>query len=199
VIVIFGASSDIGSRVARRLLDDKLTVRLVARNPASLDDRAQRLSGDISIAAEITADADIVISCAPSRFTPQLLAALPARVRQVILLGSAWRYSQIQNARADEVRRAEAEFLATSLCGVMLHPTMIYGGAQERNVQRLVAAIRRWPVIPLPGGGQHLVQPVYIDDLSDCIVAATQRAWCGTSVISVAGPVPMPFHEMVRT
>jgi nucleoside-diphosphate-sugar epimerase len=198
MIVFFGASSDIGLRASRRLLDDGIPVRLVARDPAPLDPRAQRVPGNISGTATIAADADVVVSCAHTRFTKRLLDALPARVRYVVLIGSAWRYSQIPSASASEVRSAEVAFFASGHRGVMLHPTMIYGGAQERNLRLLLTAIRRWPVLPLPDGRRRLVQPVHVDDVAACIVAAARRAWSGASAIPIAGPEPMPWREMVR-
>lgn len=110
-------------------------------------------------------------------------------------MGSAWRYSKVPNKRADEVRAAEAEFLASSHDGVMLHATMIYGGNQENNIQRLLRTIRRFPVMPVPGGGRQIVQPIYIDDVVDCLFAAATREWTGRHVVGLAGR-PLAWHEM---
>lgn len=196
MIVIFGASSDLGRQAAKRLLDCGKRLRLVARAPSGLDPRAEHVVGTISDAASIAAGADTVISCAYARFTSELLRELPNTVRQLVLVGSAWRFSRDSNPVADDVRAAEAEFLRSNRNGVMLHPTMIYGGARERNLQRLLAIIRRWPVLPLPGGGRHLVQPIHVDDAAAAIVAAVERPWNGPHVIPIAGPSPMPWREM---
>jgi nucleoside-diphosphate-sugar epimerase len=198
MIVIFGASSDIGRRATARLLDGGARVRAVARDPSTLDPRAERVRGDLSDLPTIGADVSQVVSCAHARFTDQLLEKLPKTVRQIVLTGSAWRYSRVPNPRADEVRRAEAAFLSSGRDGVMLHPTMIYGGTQERNLQRLVSLIRRSPVLPVPGGGRHLVQPIHVDDVAGSIVAALRQTWSGPNVIPIAGPVPMPWREMAR-
>ena len=60
----------------------------------------------------------------------------------------------------------------------MLHPGMIYGAREDRNVGRLVRLLRAWPrflpvVVPLPDGGTHTVHPIYFEDLVASIVAAT--------------------------
>jgi nucleoside-diphosphate-sugar epimerase len=198
MFVIFGASSDIGRRVTRYLLDAGNEVRIVASNPDDLDQRGQRVSGTISNAPEHTQDAKVVISCAHARYTAQLLQNLGKTVRHVVLVGSAWRYSQLKNPKADEVRAAEVAFLESKYFGAMLHPTMIYGGSQENNIQRLLKAIRRFPVIPLPGGGKHLVQPIYVDDVAKCIVAAAQNHWTSSVVIPIAGPEPIRWRKMVE-
>jgi nucleoside-diphosphate-sugar epimerase len=198
MIVVFGASSNIGRRVAARLLDEGARLRLVAREPSTLDARAERLAGDMSIAATATDGAEVVISCAHARHTGTLLGALPASVRQVVLTGSTWRYSAVSNINADEVRAAERLFVASGRAGVLLHPTLIYGGTQERNLQLIEAALRRFPVFLLPGGGKNLVQPIHVDDLAACIVAAAKRAWTGPEVITVAGPAPIAWRQMVE-
>ncbi len=197
VIVVFGASSDIGRRSAARLLDDGFRLRLVARDPSALDRRAERIAGDLSSLAALAGDADTVVSCAHARFVPGLLDSLPPGVTRLVLVGSAWRYSRVPNQRADQVRAAEASFLASGRNGVMLHPTMIYGGWQEHNLRRLLRTVERLPIVLAPGGGRHLVQPVYVDDVAACIVAAAKRAWDGPHVIPVAGPAPMPWRDMV--
>jgi nucleoside-diphosphate-sugar epimerase len=198
VFVIFGASSDIGRRVTRYLLDAGHRPRVVASKPCDLDRRAERVVGTILNANEITRDAEVVISCAHARHTSQLLPNLGRRVRQVVLVGSAWRYSLLKNAKADEVRAGEAAFLESNCCGVMLHPTMIYGGTQEKNIQQLLKAICRWPVVLLPGGGKHLVQPIYVDDVAKCVVAAAQKRWNYSAVIPIAGPEAIRWRKMVE-
>lgn len=80
----------------------------------------------------------------------------------------------------------------------MLHPTMIYGAQGEDNVQRLARLLRRLPVIPLPGGGKALVQPIYQDDVTRCILAAIDIVWTGPEAIVIAGPSPLPYADFVR-
>ncbi len=199
MIVVFGASSDIGRRATAELLDAGLKVRLVSRDPSALDDKAERVAGDISMASRIAHDAEQVVSCAHARFVPELIEQVPLSVKQFVLIGSAWRYSNVRNPRAGEVRTAERTFVSSGRSGVMLHPTMIYGGSQERNLQRLLTFIRRSPVIVMPDGGRHLVQPIHVDDVAACICAAVRRPWEGANVIPVAGPRPIQWQDMVRT
>jgi len=185
VLVIFGASTDIGRRLAARLDAEGVAVRRVGRELAGA------ASADLATGkgvAEALAGATTVVSCAHARFTGRLLAALPPDVERLVLTGSAWRYSRVPNPRADEVRQGEAEFLASGRDGVMLHATMIYGGAQENNIQRLIALLRRLPVVPAPGGGRQTVQPIHVDDVVACLHAAVRRDWRGPQVLAIAGP-----------
>lgn len=197
MIVMFGASSDIGRRAASRLLDSGLAVRLVSRSAAGLDSRAEHYEGDIPGALDAVRGADVVISCAHASFTMQILDALETRTPKLVLVGSAWRYSGVYEARGHEVVAAEAALLDSGRNGVMLHPTMIYGGTQENNLHRLIDAIHRWPVLPIPGGGSNLVQPIHVDDVAQSIVAAVTKDWNGPHALPICGPIPMRWRYML--
>ncbi|MDO9299349.1 hypothetical protein [Bradyrhizobium sp.] len=81
--------------------------------------------------------------------------------------------------------------------GVMLHATMIYGGNQENNIQRLLWIIRRFPILPVPGGGRQIVQPIYVDDVVDCLFAAATTRWTGKYVVGIAGK-PLSWRMMAK-
>jgi len=196
MILMFGASSDVGRRTARRLLDSGHRLRLVARDPSALDHRAEWVAGDMSCAKTAAADADVVVSCAHARFTGALIEAIDGRTPRLVLMGSAWRYSPVAEERGEAVRAGEEVFLASARDGVMLHPTLIYGGEQENNIGRLLDALGRTPILPVPGGGNNLVQPVYIDDVVDCVAAAVAREWNGPHIIPVCGPQPITWRDM---
>lgn len=194
MFVIFGASTDIGQRLGARLASVGAPVRLISRSLPGGTSADLRTGDGLKGALE---GADVVISCAHARYTGQLISALPASVRRVVLMGSAWRYSRVPNPRADEVRNGEAQFVASSVDGVMLHSAMIYGGHHENNIQRLLRLVRKSPIVPAPGGGRHIVQPIHVDDVVNCLFAAAQRDWQGANVVAIAGP-KLKWNEMVR-
>ncbi len=194
MIVIFGASTDIGRRLAAKLTDAGFNVRRVSRS--GFGDAEADLSTGIGV-QEAMQGANTVVSCAHAKFTDRILVAAPRSVSKIVLTGSAWRYSQVPNQAADQVRNAETSFLKSNRNGVMLHPTMIYGGEQENNIRRLLFAIRLLPVIPAPGGGHQIVQPIYIDDVVDCFFAAASKNWSGAHVVAIAGPT-LTWREMVK-
>jgi nucleoside-diphosphate-sugar epimerase len=112
-------------------------------------------------------------------------------------MGSTRRFSRWRDAHGDGVRAGEAALLASGRPGVMLHPTMIYGAQGEDNVQRLAALLRRLPVAPLPGGGHALVQPIFQEDVTRCLLAALEVPWAGPETLVVAGPEPLPYRDFL--
>ena len=53
-------------------------------------------------------------------------------------------------------------------------------------------------MLPLPGGGRFLVQPIHQSDVARCIRSALDRAWPDPQSLVIAGPEPVPYADFVR-
>jgi nucleoside-diphosphate-sugar epimerase len=121
-----------------------------------------------------------------------------SNLAKLVLLGSTRKFTHWPDAHGNGVLAGEKALLDSGRCGVMLHPTMIYGAQGEDNVQRLAKLLQRLPVIPLPGGGQFLVQPIYQSDVTRSIRAALAHEWNGPASLVIAGPEPVRYKDFVR-
>ena len=79
----------------------------------------------------------------------------------------------------------------------ILRPTMIYGDAGDRNLSRLVRFVARSPVVPLPGGGRALVQPVHVDDLGRAAVDALVCEAADGREYNLPGAQAVPLRDLV--
>ena len=199
---IIGASGRSGAALCRSLLADGLDYIPVIRNAErwaatglpSASRVADLLDGSLAPALH---DACLVVSCAHARHIPAILAAAP-HAERFVFLGSTRRFTRWPDAHGLGVQAGEAALRASGRPGVILHPTMIYGAAGEDNVQRLAALLRRLPVVPLPGGGRALVQPIHQSDVTRSIRAAMATAWDGPDALVIAGPDALPYAGFVR-
>jgi nucleoside-diphosphate-sugar epimerase len=202
-IHVIGASGRSGLALCRTLLADGVSFVPVVRSEArwrateiSVTPRLAALEDGNALGVALK-DATCVVSCAHARHAPAVLAAAPADAR-FVFLGSTRKFTRWPDSHGRGVLAGETAFLASARPGVMLHPTMIYGAQGENNVQRLAAVLRRLPVVPLPGGGRGLVQPIYQDDVTSCIRAALRRAWTGPRALVIAGPAPVTYADLLR-
>lgn len=207
-VALLGATSKTGRYVVPVLCDHGHEVTAIGRDKAklaTLDRRARTVVADITDAVALRAalaGADCVASLAHARHTAEVLAALPETSR-VVLTGSVRKFTALPDPAADAVRAGEALVLASGRPGVMLHPSMIYGAPEERNVNRILALLRRFPAwlpipVPLPDGGRHTVQPVFVDDMVAALVAAIEKPEAAGAPIIVAGPRPITYRQMVE-
>jgi uncharacterized protein YbjT (DUF2867 family) len=200
---IIGASGRSGAALCRALIADNAAIVPVVRNTGkwaaqgiALTPRIADLANPAALQAALH-DATAVVSTAHARHAPAVIAAAPPDAR-LIFLGSTRKFTNWPDAHGNGVLAGEAAFLASGRTGVMLHPTMIYGAQGEDNVRRLAVLLRRLPLLPLPGGGNALVQPIHQDDVTCAIRAALGLRWDGPHSLVVAGPKALRYADFVR-
>lgn len=143
--------------------------------------------------------ADAVIHLSGMAQAAWLVPALErASVRSGVFVSSAGVHTRLASAGADAKRRGEAVLRASRLGHVILRPSMIYGAPGDRNLARLLGWLERVPLLPLPGGGGTLQQPIHVDDLVAAILAALDAPAGTRAEYDVGGPAPMPLRELVR-
>ncbi len=199
---VIGASGRSGVALCRSLHADGIEFVPAVRDLARW--RATGLGG-VPRVADLAGDAlgpalagaTHIVSCAHARHIPAILAAAPADA-VLIALGSTRKFTRWPDAHGNGVLAGERALLASGRPGVILHPTMIYGAEGENNVQRLAALIHRLPVLPLPGGGRALVQPIHQSDVTRSIRAALTVAWDGPHAMVIAGGTALPYADFIR-
>ncbi|NHO32782.1 SDR family oxidoreductase [Acetobacter fallax] len=142
-------------------------------------------------------DASVVVCTAHARNIPAVLAAAPAQAR-IVALGSTRKFTRWPDAHGNGVLAGGLALLTSGRNGVILHPTMIYGAEGEDNVQRLATLLRYLPVVPLPGGGRSLVQPIHQSDVTACLLAAIDKDWNGAHSLVIAGAAPVTYRDFVH-
>jgi len=200
-VVVLGAAGRSGRAVCRALVAAGMPVRALIRRPRSAAGPPAEaeivVAADADAQARASAGARSVVSCAPAEASAALLAALPRPPPHLVLLGSTRRYSRFPNERGQAVLALERAFAASGAAGVLLYPTMIYGAEGENNVRR-IAALARLGVVPLPGGGRSLIQPVHTEDVARAVTAAVLRQAVAQAPVVLAGPSPVTYADFVR-
>ncbi|MCX7384336.1 MAG: NADH-ubiquinone oxidoreductase [Alphaproteobacteria bacterium] len=148
---------------------------------------------DTRTLGDTLADARQIVSCAPASFLPGILAVTSPEVRLIALAGPI-RYSRTPDGEGLGVRAGEAAFISSGRCGVMVHPTFIYG---RHSVAGLLARLRSGKIIALPGGGRRIIQPVFERDVIEALLVAIDREWPGPRNLVAAGPRPLRFDAFL--
>jgi uncharacterized protein YbjT (DUF2867 family) len=201
-IHVVAATGRIGLALCRTLADDHRPFVPVVRNRAKWRKTglsAACLEADLEDPSSLQRALDgasHVVSTAHARFSGCIATAAPQA--RFVLLGSTRRYSAIAEAHGEGVREGERAWLASGRNGVILHPTMIYGGPDDDTVQRLAKLLRRSRLLPLPAGGRSLVQPIHRSDVISAILAALAYPWVGAHAMVIAGPKPLAYADFAR-
>ncbi|HLN65359.1 MAG TPA: NAD(P)H-binding protein [Symbiobacteriaceae bacterium] len=77
----------------------------------------------------------------------------------------------------------------------ILRPTVIFGD-EDILINNIAWLLRRFPVFGIPGDGAYRVQPIYVEDFADLVVAAGRRR--DNFIMNCVGPETCSFTDLVR-
>src|SRR3990170_3507867 len=96
----------------------------------------------------------------------------------------------------DSKGRAEEIVRQSGLAWTIFRPSGIFGPG-DRFIGELVRALRKAPVLPVPGDGEFFLQPVFVGDVVKGIVDSLARPDTETTAFDVGGPERFTFNELV--
>jgi NADH dehydrogenase len=99
-------------------------------------------------------------------------------------------------------RKAELEqaVIDSGLSYAILRPTVIFG-LEDILINNIAWFVRHFPVFGIPGDGRYRIRPIYVEDMAQLIVDATDRDAAERQrnvVIDAVGPETFTFEELVR-
>ncbi|MGD1048626.1 MAG: NAD(P)H-binding protein [Candidatus Krumholzibacteriaceae bacterium] len=119
-----------------------------------------------------------------------------AGMKRLIAVSSTRVYSRTWD-KAKEIEETERVIARSGVPFTILRPTIIYGVPGYRLFRLFIGAIRRSPVLLLPGGAS-MFQPVHVDDVASCIVAALKSPASLGRSYNVPGESAHTLREMVN-
>jgi uncharacterized protein YbjT (DUF2867 family) len=215
VLLLTGATGLVGSAVLRRMTVRGDQVRCLVRDPRRLGAervRVQLSIGDLSDPASwrhaLRGVKTVVHLAATERDQPRAtieeidgLAALRLlraaeragadRFLWLTPLGATVHHrSRVHRAKA----LAERAVAASQLRTTTLAPSLVYAPG-DRRMQRL-ERLALLPVVPLLGSGGSRTQPIWADDVADCLLRALDDG--STGRFDLAGPETLTHRELAH-
>jgi NADH dehydrogenase len=92
--------------------------------------------------------------------------------------------------------KAQAEQLVrhSALPYAIVRPTIVLGPGSP--IGRLLTSLGAGPIVPLPGTGRCRVQPIFVDDVADCLLALVDRGFSHEEV-EIGGPEVSTLEQLV--
>jgi nucleoside-diphosphate-sugar epimerase len=181
--------------------------RVIASMHTKREDAVQRLreSGatvrydDIEHAgewAEAAATCDAFVFATHLRLTNAALARITAEGKHVVAFSSNNVAIQPEAAAYAELAAAERTLRDRRPDAAIIRPTLIYGDPRLPTLTRVMRMARRWPVVPMPGSGRALLQPVFHDDLGRAAAWLADGGAGGT--YAIGGPDAVKMRTLIR-
>lgn len=138
--------------------------------------------------------ASIGFGAAPNIVT----ACQESGIKRTILVSTTAIFTSL-NAKSKAMRQAaEAAIMASDLDYTILRPTMIYGTPSDRNMIKLLRLIQRSPIIPIPGSGKALQQPVHVEDVAWAICEVLDRPKTYRRDYNISGGQILSYNDVVQ-
>jgi uncharacterized protein YbjT (DUF2867 family) len=217
MILLTGATGTIGSALLRRLTAAGTPVRCLIRDPRRLGDQRVRVQialGDLADPASFRhalRGVETVIHLGASiRDQPRgsieelnaiatlrlVRAAEAAGARRFVFFTAmgASRHSRTRFFRAKAMAREAVE--GSGLETLVFAPSVVYSPGDHWLT--LLGRISWLPAVPVSGSGRSLYQPVWAEDVADCVTAALDLNGARRRSFDLAGPETLSYDAIVR-
>lgn len=206
-ILVTGASGHTGKRLVKHLCDLGVEVKALSRFPETIPLETRRRIQVIRVGleneqqvVEAMRGCSAVVAMTHIKFAELVIDRMKtAGVQRGVFTSSTRRFTKFPEETARQVIAGEATVEASGLDYTILRPSMIYGGREDNNMEHIAQALRTYPVFPLVGGGKMLWQPVFTLDVVAAIDSALRRDETIGKSITLAGPGPISYRDMVET
>ena len=216
LVLITGATGQVGSALVRRLTARGVPVRCLVRDPRRLGPervRVQIALGDLadppSFRNAMRGVGTVVHLAASARDQPNgsieelnaiatwrmVDAAERAGVERFLFFSALGATTHHRTRLRRSKALAERVVAESGLAATVFAPSMLYAdGGRWTAVHRRLALL---PAVPMTGLGRARFQPLWAEDAADCVVAVLDAADPPVRV-ELAGPQTLTHAEMVR-
>jgi uncharacterized protein YbjT (DUF2867 family) len=216
MVLLTGATGTVGSALLRRLVARGEAVRCLVRSPRRLGDQRVRVQitlGDLADPLSFRhalRGVDTVVHLAASiRDQPAgsleelnglatwrlVRAAERAGVRRFVLFSALGASSRHAARFFRSKALAERAVQDSTLRYTIFAPSIVYAPGDPWLT--LLERLSLLPVMPLPGAGRSLFQPMWAEDVAECVLAALARDGDAAERVELAGPDTLSHEAIV--
>ncbi|MEO8499802.1 MAG: NAD-dependent epimerase/dehydratase family protein [Vicinamibacteria bacterium] len=220
-ILVTGAAGMVGQNLIPRLLSRGCRVTAVDKNPATLAVlsaralEARAYQADLSEPGDwmdLLADCDVVVDLKAQITSPDrsihmrnnavataliLDACERHHVRHLIHLSSSVVMSKANDFYTESKRLGEIAVRTRGVPHTILRPPLMYGPGDIKHLGLILGLMEKFPLIPIPGDGRYLRQPLHVADLCSVIERVLDIEPEG-SALNIIGHDRIPFIDLLR-
>lgn len=151
---------------------------------------------------KITKGMDIILHIAGIQMSENLFEkAIQNKVDWIIAVHTTGRYSKFKSASAGYIEIEDKLLELRDVINItILRPTMIYGSSRDKNMNKLIKFIDKFPIYPIFGNGKNLMQPVNAIDLARSYIQVIENSEVTKNQnYNLSGKYPEKYKSLINT
>lgn len=225
IVTIIGGTGFLGSYIAKNLATTGVRIKIISRNAQSYPP-ASKIAGYVGQISYINCDihdekqlakhlrnSDFVINCIGVLYSKgkqnyeYMHSEFPKKLAQIAAVCGCKRLVHISSLGVDRI--STAQYAITKLKGekavrgsgveyTIIRPSVMFG-PEDNFINMFSRFADILPILPLIGGGQNKMQPVYVDDAAQAVlrVLTTHYKKTANAVIELGGPKVFSFEQIL--
>ena len=199
---VIGASKGIGRLLFESLKAKNIEVTGISRNKkdivASKRSKYFEMDAHQSLELKKVLEAhETIVHCSQPFILTKFLSCQP-NIERLIVVGSTRLFSKFEDQKAKDLRLLAEKIWQSKINATVIHPTLTYGAPDSNNVERVVRFCSLSPIVPVPKGGNTLIQPVSASDLLQGLLTCLRDEETIGRTIIAAGGRAMSYKRFIE-
>ena len=219
-VLVTGPTGFLGRRVVQKLLDHNYQVRCLVRspgrerilpqgsvdvyygdidNPEALISACRGVEQVIHLVAVIRQGKEATFDSVNRVGVQNVVAAAKeaGSVGQFIHVSAVGAVNNPEFPYLQSKWEGEQTVIDSGLPYTIIRPSIIFGRGDE-FLNSLAALVRVFPMVPIISSGRNRLQPIWVDDVAQCIALSLSRHDLQGHILELGGPEQLSYNEIVR-
>ena len=219
-VLVTGPTGFLGRRVVQKLIDHSYDVRCLVHSPGrerifpresvdvyygdindveALKSACQGVEQVIHLVAIIRQSGHATYDSINRAGTENVVAAASeAGVKQFILVSAVGAVNNPDFPYLHSKWQGEQAVIQSDLSYTIIRPSIIFGPGDE-FLNSLAALVRVMPLVPVISSGRNRLQPIWVDDVAQCLALSLSRHDLEKHTLELGGPDQLSYNEIVGT
>ena len=217
-VLVTGPTGFLGRQVVQKLIDHSYQVRCLVHSPGrermfpqgsvdvyygdinNADALASALQGVdqvVHLVAVIRENGAATYDNINRQGTENVVAAAKAAggVQQFVHISAVGAVDNPEFPYLQSKWQGEHAVSSSGIPYTIIRPSIVFGPGDE-FINSLAALVRLFPLVPVIAGGRNRLQPIWVDDLAQCIALSLSRHDLQGHTLELGGPEQLSYNQV---
>ena len=218
-VLVTGPTGFVGRRVVQKLIEHSYQVRCLVHSPGrerifpqdmvdvyygdinnadALASAMQGVEQVVHLVAVIRENGAVTYNSVNRQGAENVVAAARSvgSVQQFVHISAVGAVNNPEFPYLQSKWQGEQSVINSGLPYTIIRPSVVFGRGDE-FLNSLAALVRLFPMVPVISSGRNRLQPIWVDDLAQCIALSLSRHDLQGHTLELGGPEQLSYNQIV--